>query len=445
VLKGDLEANLDRNLELLADKARLVEQRGGGVTLRFVPVGFTFPTTNPDVPLFKPGSNFFYQAWDANSGRMVAKSDNLSTDPLPWRSVEDQERLFWNDQMPGVGSIRALGLQMRRGPSKGREAVRLNLVVANNRAFVDIRSRQLVVTLLIASLCGVFTTWFIVRSGVNRGLSPLNDLGNQLSGVEPQNIRLRVLSEEMPVELQPVSRALMELVERMEKGFERERRFSGDVAHEFRTPIAELRAMAEVAIRWPHRASVDDYQDVLAISVRMEEMIEALLELSRVEGGSVMKDLSPVPLQAAILKCWEPYSEKAAAKHLELFCDVVDSVVVHANAGMLDLILKNLLENAVEYSPEGEQIVASLEMQGDQSAWFAIENLAVNLQFTDVDHLFERFWRGDDSRSNVRHTGLGLSLAYSCARTMGMELVASLSDTRELTIRLGRLTVEERV
>ncbi len=441
VQKSNLESNLDRNLETLADKARVGDLSDGRTALRFVPIGFAFPATDPGVPLFEPGSNFFFQAWDASSGRMVAQSNNLSTEPLQWRNVGDGERLFWNDQLSGVGAIRSIGLHLRRGPAQGRGAVRLNLVVANDRAFLDARLKQLVVTLLIASLCGVFTTWIIVRTVVERGLSPLNELGNQLSAVDPQHLRLQLSSEHLPVELQPVSRALTNLIERMEEGFERERRFSGDVAHEFRTPIAELRAMAEVAMRWPHRASADDYQEVLSISVQMEEVIEALLELSRVEGGAVTKALSPIPLQAEILRCWEPYSERAAAKHIELFCDVAEAVVINANAGMLNLILKNLLENAVEYSPEGERIVVSLELHGDQTGWLAIENLASNLQFPDVEHLFERFWRGDDSRTGVRHTGLGLSLAYSCARTMGMELLASLSDTRELTIRMGTLTL----
>ena len=428
VLKSNFETNLDRNLETLADKARIVDEKDGGITIRFGPIGFAFPSTNPGVPLFEPGSNFFFQAWDANSGRMVAQSQNLSADPLPWRNVDEGQRLFWNDELSGVGA---------------REAVRLNLVVANDRAFVDGRLGQLVVTLLIASLCGVATTWIIVRTLVKKGLSPLDELGRQLSAVEPQNLQLGTLSDGLPVELQPVSRALMELVERMEEGFERERRFSGDVAHEFRTPIAELRAMAEVAIRWPHRASPDDYLEVLSISLQMEEVIEALLKLSRVEGGSVLENLAPVALQGAILKCWEPYSERAAEKHIELFCDVAKSVVINANVGMLDLILKNLLENAVEYSPEGEQILVSLELQGEQTCWLTVENLATNLEFGDIEHLFERFWRGDNSRTSVRHTGLGLSLAYSCARTMGMELSASLSDARELTIRLGLLTVTE--
>jgi len=440
-LKRNLESNLDRNLEIVADKARILDQRDGSFMVKFFPTGIAFPTTNPGVPLFEPGSNFYYQAWDTNSGRLVAESNNLSTESLSWRSIEGDERLFWNDRMSDGSVFRSLGLQIRRGPAKGRKAVRLNLVVANNRAYVDVRIRHLVVILLTTSIAGLIITWLIVRTVVNRGLSPLYEMGDRLSSVEPQNLELRVMSDGLPVELQPVSRALIKLVERMEEGFERERRFSGDVAHEFRTPIAELRAMAEVAIRWPHRASPDDYQEVLSISLQMEEVIEALLELSRVEGGSVAKGLSPVLLQAEILKCWEPYSEKAASKHIELFCDVAESTVINANAGMLDLILKNLLENAVEYSPEGEQIVVSLEQESDNTYWLTVENLAINLQFGDVEHLFERFWRGDDSRTGVRHTGLGLSLSDSCARTMGMELIASLSDARELTIRLGRLVV----
>lgn len=443
VLRSNFESNLDRNLETLADKARIADQRDGGITVRFVPVGFAFPTTNPDVPLFEPGSNFFYQAWDASSGRMVAQSNNLGSEPLSWRNVESGQRMFWNDYLPGVGAIRSVGLKMSRRPFGGREPVRLNLVVANDRVFVDGRLGLLVMTLVIASVFGAITTWIVVRSVVNRGLSPLEDLGNQLIAMDPQHLQLQYFSEDLPVELQPVSRALLKLVERMDESFERERRFSGDVAHEFRTPIAELRAMAEVAIRWPHRASADDYREMLSISMKMEEAIEVLLELSRVEGGSAVTELSPLPLQAEILKCWDSYSDRAAAKDIVLYCDVAESDIIHANAGMLEMILKNLLENAVEYSPAGEKIVVSLELKGDQTGWLAIENLATNLESADVEHLFERFWRSDDSRTGVKHTGLGLSLAYSCAQTMGMELKASLNDTRELTIRLGCFTVEE--
>jgi signal transduction histidine kinase len=83
------------------------------------------------------------------------------------------------------------------------------------------------------------------------GLSPLNQLANQAASITADSLATRFPTEIWPGELTPISSRLNDLLERLEQSFERERRFSADLAHELRTPIAELRSLAELALKWP--------------------------------------------------------------------------------------------------------------------------------------------------------------------------------------------------
>jgi two-component system sensor histidine kinase QseC len=189
-----------------------------------------------------------------------------------------------------------------------------------------------------------------------------------------------------------------------------------------RTPVAELKMLGEVALKWPDQTDPELPAHTLAIASQLENLIEALLTLARLESGETALQLSTVDLSALCHECLQPCADKVEAKQLELHLRSEPGRTMETDARLLRIILSNLLTNAVEYAPPSTRI----EIELDPGS-ITIANAAPELTQEDLPHLFDRFWRSEKSRSNSAHSGLGLSLARQAASAIGCLLDASLS------------------
>ena len=138
----------------------------------------------------------------------------------------------------------------------------------------------------------------LVGTALNRGLKPLRDLERQTDAIDATTLDARFDPTDAPVELRPVYERLNDLIHRLETGFDRERRFSSDLAHEMRTPVAELKMLSEVALKWPDQAGAGTHAETLDIARQLESMIESLLALARWESGEVSLQKETVDLAA---------------------------------------------------------------------------------------------------------------------------------------------------
>src|SRR5262249_5544979 len=144
---------------------------------------------------------------------------------------------------------------------------------------------------------------------------------------------------------------------RLEASFARERRFSANVAHELRTPIAELRSLAEVALRWP---DTGNFRDVLDIAVQMERMVTNLLSLAGCEAGHEELVVERVDLAQAVREAWRPFESTAAARQLATSFELAPANT-NGDRAILGAMLANVYSNAVDYTPEGGEIRCVLE------------------------------------------------------------------------------------
>jgi two-component system sensor histidine kinase QseC len=129
------------------------------------------------------------------------------------------------------------------------------------------------------------TIAFVLRIS-SRGLAPLEAVAQRASHIDEHTLDQR-FPNDIPIELRSICERLNDLLSRLQSAFARERRFSADVAHELRTPIAELRAIAEVALKWPtpDPEVVGAFQDVVAAAGQMQGIVDGLLAIARCEGG----------------------------------------------------------------------------------------------------------------------------------------------------------------
>lgn len=311
-------------------------------------------------------------------------------------------------------AIRAKGGSARVPP-----APLMTLAVAREPHELDEALWVLGSSLLLAGLALALGTVLVVMVAVRRGLSPLHRLAAEADRIDAGSLHHRFSEEDLPLELQPICGRLNQLLERLAEAFARERRFTSDAAHELRTPIAELRSMAEVAMRWPQDARPEQtYRDTLAIANQMESMVTALLSIARCEAGLVRARRAAVDLAGVVREAWGSHVSAGARRNLSAQCDLPASATIESDRSMLLPLVGNLLANAFAHTPEGGRIDCRIS-GADGHFELEISNTCYALSATDLPHLFEPFWRKDPARSGGTHCGLGLSLVAAYAQALG--------------------------
>lgn len=386
-----------RTLEVLIQHARLDALRGHDAGSMEVPIGMKH--AHPLMAGHTYESEVGFQVFDG-SGRTVLATTNLASLPPPsagdagFRDVR-QKRHRWRlftmiDAASGI-TIRA--------------AERYDSRNEITRALWLEHGLPLLVGLpLLAWLLG----W-----AVKRGLQPLERLAQMLSLRKPGSHEPVVL-ENAPQELQPALDALNEQLARLEDALERERRFSADVAHELRTPLASAMINLEdaMAVRDPGEAhgTLVGAQHALAGLARR---IEQLLALARLESGSASGQRRAVDLVAIALEVIEELAPAISESGVELSVSCLhEHLIVHGYEAALAALLRNLLENALRHVPAGGQVQLSI-VQGMHEALLDVIDDGPGIPAERRAQVFARFHRESSSRGDGY--GLGLSIVQRAA------------------------------
>jgi len=323
------------------------------------------------------------------------------------------------------------------GTANDRMADEIILMIAADTREVALALTRLQRVLAIVGIVMIAVVVAIANFVTGRGLTPVRRVADQASRIDATNLNLRFPSAGVPAELLPICDGLNGLLARLQEAFERERRFTADVAHELRTPIAELRSLSEVALKWPETdpAAMSCFRDTLEISLQMQAIVTGLLAIARCEAGTQVIACETVDLAALFRRLWEPHGQKAVSKSISCALNLPQTRPVCTDPGMLQVIIGNLCSNAVDYTPPGGAIQVSLNRDGS-GLDFRVNNSVNNLTPDDLPHLKERFWRKDSARSSSEHSGIGLSVADAFARALGMQLEPSFTSNGLLQMRL---------
>jgi signal transduction histidine kinase len=411
------------------------------------PAGLKFDSIGEYMPAFRREERpDYFQLWETD-GTVLYRSPALEGD-LPQRAGTLAVPKFWDVTLPDGEKGRAVGVrfvpneddEILRPPGAPPLTKEVILVAAFHRQELDQRLRYIGMVLLVGGLgmaaAAIVAVSFIVR----RGLRPLSTVADRAATIDASSLQLRFPTENLPAELLPIATRLNDLLARLESSFARERRFSADVAHELRTPIAELRALAEVALKWPEdqQATQHALQDALAIALQMESIATGLIALARCEGNLLTVQSEPVAIRALIQNVLTPLTARASDKQLDITLDLPKEACWYTDAAALRSIVANLLTNAIDYSPAASPVRVRLCKNGAGEE-LSIINQNVYLAPEDLPHLFERFWRKDPARSSQLNSGLGLALAKAYAQSLGMKLQAELNHA-EIVFTLSGAT-----
>lgn len=379
----------------------------------------------------------FFQIWD-DRGRTLARSESMARRPdLPLRTGKTGKPERWNLTLPDGRPGRAVGFTFeprRVGPPGPKAGGRLRLVVVSDREDLEETLWQLLgMSAGCAALLVGTTVWLIPRV-LRRGLRPLEELGEQAQRIHAESLATRFPTADLPDELQPIVRRWNELLARLEQSFERERRFSADLAHELRTPLAELRSAAECALKWPDARDPATDHETLAIAQQMETLVTRMLTLTRGDQAQIVAALEPVALGPLVRDVWRRFAARAEERRLMATFTLAPAVAL-ADAGLLRSVLVILCDNAVDYTPAGGEVSFRVENQ-DGRVSLHVANPAPDFAPGDVNRLFDRFWRKEAARSDHAHVGLGLALARTFATATGWTLTARLDERAWLVFSL---------
>lgn len=256
---------------------------------------------------------------------------------------------------------------------------------------------------------------------VGRGLRPLRDLAEAMRRIGPQTSERR-LTGSTASELEPLTTRFNEVLSRMEEGLVRERRFARAAAHELRTPLTELRTLVEVELRYPSGRDLRELiGEIGSIGKEMERMVGALLLLTRIEAGIEQGQMLPVDIAALTRNMVERHRRDIQQRKLQVVAAIEPAVRWRGDAALIEVIIGNLLSNAVAYAPIG----STVDIACDVGRWH-VTNAADGLTQEDVALMGQRFWR-KDKEAGV-HTGLGLALVHAAARAQQIEFRLSLTS-----------------
>jgi signal transduction histidine kinase len=380
--------------------------------------------------------NDYFEMWNGE-GQSVARSESLVQGELPLQvgSLENPRRR--NLPLPNGRPGRAIGFTFHpRDPADPKRVEpELQLVVVSDRRALDETLHGLLwVAAGCATLLTAATLWLVPRV-LHRGLEPLQALGTHAAGINAGSLSVRFPTRDLPLELQPITARLNDLLARLEASFDRERRFSADLAHELRTPLAELRSLAECALKWPEGRDPFTDRETLSIAQQMETLVTHMLALARGEHGQLTIHLEPLALDELVRRIWLARESRVGARQL-LATLHIEPVSTTADRALLSSIVTNLCDNAVDYTPAGGEIRVGVESK-DGVALLRISNTTADLEPSDVPHLFDRFWRKENARSGGgAHLGLGLPIARTFAAAMGWTLTATAEVPGRLTFVL---------
>ena len=314
-----------------------------------------------------------------------------------------------------------------------------SVIVALARPAEDLNEtlRQMAVVLGIVYVVSLIAMAVTLHRIVLQQLRPLSVLAEEIDRVDSDQMGHRI-ARPLPEELRPAADRLNELLDQLSTSMARERAFSSDLAHEFKTPLAGIRAKIDLARSRDRQA--ENYRqtldDCLTISREMEATVESMLTLARLEGGKLRLGQREIPLRSAIERVWRDFKAQAKAQGTTIHHQIQAGMTLHTDPTLLRIILRNLLENAVVHS--GNKDVIRIEgATSDEGRRIAITNGGSSLTQAEAERACERFWRGDSARPTPgRHCGLGLSLVRQSVKLLGGQLAIASERGGEFRVEL---------
>ena len=366
------------------------------------------------LPSLELTASVYVQYWDRDRHlQMASPGIRDLTQPLDPSGLNYSRAIFRDVSIRNI-HLRVLTVPLLAGQrSVGvlQAATNLGLVDSIRNSLLSILVGLTVISMALAA----GASWFSIR----QALSPLATV----TATAEQITRADDLSRRIPYTASPkdeigaLIRAFNRTLERLETLFTSQQRFLADVSHELRTPLTVIKGNADLIRKLgPDEESLDTIKDE---ADRLTRMVGDLLLLAQAESGKLPLTMAPVALDVLLTDVFQQMRVLAGDK-VRLKLTEIDQAVVSGDRDRLKQVLINLISNAIHYTPAGGEVYLSLSKTGDV-ARIVVRDTGPGIPTGDLPHIFDRFYRGEKSRTRSKTSGfgLGLSIAYFIVEAHG--------------------------
>jgi signal transduction histidine kinase len=358
-----------------------------------------------EVPPDQGDTDFVVQIWDPFGTRMY-----LSRPGLP---IINQTVLGYADLSLNGEAWRVYGLQTSDGVIQIGQPVRVREALARRAA-----SRVLIPLGLMLPFMIIAVAW-IVRSG----LRPLRTVAIEVKHRDAGALT-PLRTQHLPTEIEPLVSELNRLLGRLQIAFSAQRAFIADAAHELRSPLTALRLHIQLLDRALDAATRAQARSSLGAAIeRAIHLVEQLLALARSDPHEATGELIAVALSEVTAQAVADSHAAAVSRHIELTLETEPDLSIRGDPEALRTLTRNLIDNAVRYTPEGGEVRVVTRSAGG-SACLQISDSGPGIAPADRERIFDRFYR----RAAASETGTGLGLAIVKAIAERHEASISLDD-----------------
>ena len=273
---------------------------------------------------------------------------------------------------------------------------------------------------------------------MKRALHPLDQITRAAEMITSRNFGERLPTVKTGDEIERLTTSLNRMMSRLEDSFQHINRFSADVSHELRTPLTILRGELESLAQYEHLspAALEVVGSALEEIARLTQIVNQLLEISRLEAGQATKEVAIVNLGELILSTAEQMRLLADEKSIHVEYLISSEVNVEGNASLLKQIVVNLLDNAIKYTGSGGTVELLVEIQGTKAV-LEVRDTGIGIPAEALPHICNRFFRADKARTrNSGGAGLGLAIVKSICGAQGGELSIFSNEGKGTRVRI---------
>ncbi len=349
---------------------------------------------------FEGGENYehklAFQIW-SNQGSLLLRSENA-----PLQAMASENNKFLTTTIFD-NVVRTLAIPSPDGKLIAHVAQNLEI---RHEAATDIL--ELLVYVLILTFPVLM--WLINR-GILQNTRSLNSLSEEIARRTEHDLA-SIEAEHVPSEIQSIVNALNSLMSRVRGALKRERQFISDAAHELRTPLAGIKAHAQLAIKDESRR-LSSLTRIIEGVDRTTRLANQLLTLSGVDAMNKLENAKPVELKNLLRTVVEDLSTGIEEKSIQLSNQSACTQTINGNEDLLYILLRNLIDNAIRYAPVNSQITLQCA-EADHALNFSVMDQGPGIAPEQRQRVFDRFYRDLENSSNG--SGLGLAIAEKIAR-----------------------------
>ena len=351
-----------------------------------------------------------------SAGQIIAQTPSMN-EHLPSNVFPSPKSLVWQfapKKYRHEGKLFSLATVRVAGPEQP-----LTLQVAQDRSTDEDFNREFGALLAVLVALGIVASTVIGAAVARRGLRPLTEMTQAATRIDPSHLNERIGPSRWPPELRPLASAFDAMLERLEDSFTRLSQFSADLAHELRTPIANIRGEAEVALTRPRETG--EYRAVVESTVaeceRLSRIVDSLLFLARADAAERKVEPTLFDGRVAIEKIANYYRTLAEERRITILC--AGDGEIRAEPLLFNRALSNLLDNSLRFTPDGGSIAMAIAADHGKGMEVSVSDTGSGISAEHLPRVFDRLYRADPSRSSRGGAGLGLALVESIVHLHG--------------------------